>query len=143
MPRFNSRHIPLTIVVLALVGASLAAQRRTVWDGVYTAAEATRGADAYQATCAGCHRPDLSGDGTVPALSGESFTFQWADATVGDLFKRIRTAMPPDRPDSLPPEVYRDIVAYVLQSNKMPPGEVELDPDADQLQQIVITAAPR
>jgi hypothetical protein len=49
--------------------------------------------------------------------------------------------MPPDRPDSLPPETYRDIVAFVLEFNKVPAGQAALDTDPQNLEQIAITAA--
>jgi cytochrome c len=113
--------------------------QRTVWDGVYTGAQATRGRTQYMQACASCHAGDLRGDSTAPSLIEESFSFQWGDTTVGELFERIRTLMPSDRPGSLSSQSYRDIVAFILQSNKFPPGEKELDPDADALRQIVIT----
>ena len=138
----RQRHAAWTAACFAIVGSAIAAQGRTVWDGVYTAAEAKRGATTYQASCAGCHGADLGGNGTAPSLAGESFTFQWADTTVKELFTRIKTLMPPDRPDSLSPEAYRDVVAFVLQSNRMPAGEQELDPAPDNLERIAITAAP-
>ena len=34
---------------------------RTVWDSVYSAAQATRGAAVYQKVCAECHGPQLAG----------------------------------------------------------------------------------
>ena len=113
--------------------------RRTVWDGVYTVEQATRGRTQYMQACASCHASDLRGDSTAPSLIEESFSFQWGEATVGELFERIRTLMPSDRPSSLSGQSYRDIVAFILQSNRFPPGEKELDSDADALRQIVIT----
>jgi quinoprotein glucose dehydrogenase len=112
--------------------------RRTVWDGVYTEEQATRGRMQYTQRCASCHASDLRGDSTAPSLIEESFSFQWGDATVGELFERIRTLMPSNRPNSLSSQSYRDIVAFILQSNKFPPGENELDPEADALRQILI-----
>lgn len=114
------------------------AKARTVWDGVYTEEQATRGQAQYMRSCASCHAPDLRGGSTAPSLVEESFSFQWADATVGDLFERIRTLMPSDRPNSLSSQTYRDVVAFILQANKFPPGEKELDADLDALRQIAI-----
>jgi mono/diheme cytochrome c family protein len=128
---------------VGLAGYGLAAQKRTVWEGVYTTTEAKRGTEAYQAQCAGCHGADLGGDTNAPSLIGESFSFQWSDRTVKELFTRIQTLMPPERPGSLAPETYRDIVAFLLQSNKIPAGDHELDTAPDQLEQISITAAPK
>ena len=113
---------------------------RTVWDGVFTATQAERGQALYMSACAGCHAKDLRGDSTAPSLVEESFSFQWDDMSVGELFVRIRTLMPSDRPNSLSGQSYRDIVAFLLQSNKFPPGQQELDADPDALKQIRITA---
>ena len=42
----------------------------TVWDGVFTAAQAQRGETTYEQECATCHLADLLGDGIAPALTG-------------------------------------------------------------------------
>ena len=112
---------------------------RTVWDGVYTEEQATRGQTEYMRTCASCHAEDLRGKGTAPSLVDDSFWFLYGDATVGELWERIRALMPADRPNSLSSQSYRDIVAFILQSNKLPPGERELDADPEALREILIT----
>ena len=111
---------------------------RTVWDGVYTGEQAGRGRTEYERACAACHAEDLRGNGTAPSLVDESFWFLYGDTTVGELFDRIRTLMPSDRPNSLSSPSYRDIVAFILQSNKLPPGEKELDADPEALRRILI-----
>jgi pimeloyl-ACP methyl ester carboxylesterase len=113
---------------------------RTVWDGVYTEEQARRGRAEYMRACASCHAEDLRGNGTAPSLVEESFSFLYSDTTLGELFGRIRTLMPSDRPNSLSSQSYRDIVAFILQSNKFPAGDRELDVDPEALQQILITA---
>ena len=112
---------------------------RTVWSGVYTDEQARRGRAEYLRACAPCHAEDLRGNGTAPSLVEESFSFLYSDTTVGELFGRIRTLMPSDRPNSLSSQSYRDIVAFILQSNNLPPGERELDVDPEALRQILIT----
>jgi len=111
----------------------------TVWDGVYTTEQADRGKTLYGQSCASCHAGDLRGDGTAPSLIEEEFSFQWSDSSVAELFEQIRKLMPSDRPNSLPRQSYADIVAFILQSNKLPPGEKPLPPDADALAKILIT----
>ena len=120
--------------------AAPAAAPSTVWDKVYTEAQATRGKDAYTAECSACHSDDLGGSGYAPALKGDDFTFAWNDKTVGDFFERVRRLMPPDNPGSLPPEKYRDIIAFILRENKYPAGDHELAGEAAALKQIKITA---
>ena len=117
-----------------------AAQTRTVWDGVYTDAQAERGRASYQQSCAACHREDLRGDSTAPSLVGESFTFLWGDMEVGELLARMQKLMPPERPGSLPPQTYIDIVAFMLQKNAFPAGSMELSADPAALH-ILITAS--
>jgi mono/diheme cytochrome c family protein len=136
------------VSILILIGAGLAARAqdakpaaaRSAWDGVYTEEQAERGRAAYMESCASCHAKDLRGDSTAPSLVEESFSFQWDNATVGELFTRIRTLMPSDRPNSLPAQRYRDIVAFLLQANKFPAGGQPLDADVDALERIRITA---
>lgn len=117
----------------------LVAQQRTVWDGVYTDAQAERGQAAYQQTCIGCHRDDLRGDNTAPSLVGESFMFLWGDMEIGELSARVQKLMPPERPGSLPAQTYSDIVAFILQKNAFPAGVNELSADPGALH-ILITA---
>src|ERR1700704_2293271 len=68
----------------------------TVWDKVYTEAQATRGKNAYMDECSACHSEDLGGSGYAPALKGNDFAFAWGDKSVGDFFNRIPRLMPPD-----------------------------------------------
>ena len=123
--------------VLAIV--VFAATDRTVWDGVYTEEQATRGRVDYMKSCASCHAADLRGSNTAPSLVEESFAFLYGDTTVAELYGRIRRLMPSDRPNSLSSQSYRDIVSFILQSNKFPPGEKELEADPETLRQILIT----
>jgi len=115
----------------------------TVWDKVYTEAQATRGKEAYTAECSACHADDLGGSGYAPALKGDEFAFTWNDKTVGDFFERIRRLMPPDNPGSLTPDKYRDIITFILQENKYPAGDRELASESATLKQIKITAPPK
>ena len=49
-------------------GVVYAKQEKSVWDGVFTAEQADRGAAAYKTSCSECHGGDLMGDGFAPAL---------------------------------------------------------------------------
>ena len=115
----------------------------TVWDKVYTEAQAARGKDAYMAECSGCHAEDLGGSGYAPAMKGSEFAAAWADKSLGDFFDRARKLMPPDSPGSLAPDKYRDIIAFILQENKYPAGDRELAADSAVLHTIKITALPK
>jgi mono/diheme cytochrome c family protein len=95
---------------------------RLVSDGVFTEEQATRGADAYMKSCAGCHMPDLRGEGFAPQLNAEAFTLRWEGGKLGDLLKIVAGTMPQDAPGSLPAPQYADIVAFLLKSNGFKPG---------------------
>lgn len=112
--------------------------KRTVWDGVYTAAQAERGRMGYAQSCASCHGEDLRGRSTAPSLVEESFLFLWSDMSIGDLFERTRMLMPSDRPGGLPRETYSDIIAFIAQKNGFPAGSVELGVDIEALKRIQI-----
>jgi len=127
-------------VTQSSLGAQAAASpgARTVWDGVYTEAQATRGADIYKSACSECHGADLAGDGFAPALSGAEFTGNWNELSVGDLFERVRISMPPSGPASVTPAQKADILAHVLKNNKYPAGTTELEGKTEVLKLIKI-----
>jgi hypothetical protein len=100
-----------------------------VADGVYTDAQAMRGAAVYDGECSGCHRGDLGG-ATGPALREQRFARSFADKDLKTLFTKIATTMPRNAPASLGDNVYLDIVAHVLKENGFPAGPQELAADA-------------
>jgi len=102
---------------------------KTVADGVYTEAQAARGAAAYETSCAGCHRADLGG-GTGPALREQRFARQFGDKDLRTLFSRIATTMPRNAPGSLGDAASLDIVAHLLKENGFPAGASELSATA-------------
>lgn len=102
--------------------ASLLAQDKTVDQGVYTAAQAARGAKMFEGQCAKCHREA----GVAPVLAGERFTRTFGDAMLDSLFTTIKTTMPRDAPGSLGDGDYVDIIAHLLRLNSYPDGMNEL-----------------
>ncbi|MFN7984285.1 MAG: c-type cytochrome [Vicinamibacterales bacterium] len=119
------------LCAIAVAGVALNAQapdtRRptSVKDGLYSAEQATRGRAAYERACAECHMPDLAGHEYAGALAGYGFQLKWQDASVAELYGRIRS-MPLGRPGWLTSQEYLDILAYVLQKNGYPEGQNEL-----------------
>jgi S-disulfanyl-L-cysteine oxidoreductase SoxD len=110
---------------------------RTVWDGVYSEAQAARGKTVYDAQCAFCHQSDLRGQGFAPGLVEDTFTTRWQDGNLGDLFTIVKVTMPQDKPASLTDEEYAAIVAYLLRANRYPAGQQELHPDPAALKEVV------
>ena len=146
-PSINpGRRVPAVFLLAALCltasfTTNVAAQDQTIWDGVYTEEQASRGQRTYDQECAACHLDDLMGDGIAPSLVGSSFFFRWSDLSIGDMYTAIRTTMPQGAPASLSPSGYADISAYMLMKNNVPAGDMELPSDTDDLEAIMITEA--
>ena len=110
----------------------------SVWDGVYTLAQAKRGA-LKSGLCTSCHGDGFVG-GAAPELAGEAFLARWEGRSVADLFDLIRLTMPDDDPGALPREQYADLIAYMLAVNKFPEGRTEIGTAIDPLKTIRILA---
>ena len=114
--------IALAVLVL---GCGAAQARGSIWDGVYTDAQADRGHTAYMQNCARCHGATLMGTFEIPPLVGRIMPY-YAGSSLETFFDYISTAMPLDHPGSLSPGANADIVAYILKSNDVPSGAKEL-----------------
>jgi S-disulfanyl-L-cysteine oxidoreductase SoxD len=120
----QSMSVPLAgLLFLASATAQTSPPRRTVWDGVYTEAQAARGTTAFGQSCAGCHA--LAAEGKAP-LAGDPFWKSFAQKSVGDLLEFVSAYMPNGTPGSLSEPTYNDIVALILKSNGFPAGTTEL-----------------
>ena len=124
---------------LAMTVSALA-QARNVWDGVFTADQATQGKAAYDNKCSICHGAELLGAEMSPPLSGGFFLSNWSGQSAGDLFARIHTTMPANDPGSLSRAETTLILAYILSFNKFPAGATSLPSDDAGLSPITITA---
>ena len=125
----------------AAMAATLGAQPpRSVWDGVYSEAQAQRGAVVFDKECAECHGPAGAGGGMAPALAGEAFSANYDGQTLGDLFDRNRTTMPVAKEGKLSGQQYADITAFMLQVNKFPSGPDEMPSQSMMLKQIAYVA---
>jgi mono/diheme cytochrome c family protein len=106
----------------------------TVWDGVYTDAQAARATTTFGASCSNCHTLDAQGN---RPLSGDKFWQSYTQKTVGDLLTFVKTSMPNGNPGSLPAATYNDLVALILKSNGFPAGAAEVTPEAVAKVQII------
>jgi quinoprotein glucose dehydrogenase len=117
-----------------LVNAQAPAAPKTVWDGIYTDAQAERATGTFSQSCTNCHT--LASTGNRP-LSGEKFMDKWTQRTAGDLLKFVSTNMPNGNGGSLSPSTYNDLVALILKSNGFPAGATEVTPEAVAAVQII------
>jgi S-disulfanyl-L-cysteine oxidoreductase SoxD len=118
---------------------SISAQNRpleSVWDGIYTDAQASNGGSAYRTNCASCHGEKLEGLGQTPPLAGNDFLSTWNGRTVGDLFDQMQATMPADRPGQLGKAENAKILSYILKFNRFPSGTADLLPDEAVLKEI-------
>jgi len=132
------------VALVAIVAASefraVSAQGKTQWDGIFTAAQAERGAMVYNDTCVPCHGPDLGGSDLAPSLTGADFAMNWNDMNVAELFDRVSMSMPLTAPGSLTAQQYADVVAFVLQKNGAPAGAEEMPAKKELLSAVKFTA---
>ena len=124
------------VAVFSLTGH--AGQSRSVTEGVYSAGQAARARQIYQAQCAECHGNAM--EGTIgPPLVGENFLSNWSARPLAELVDKIQKTMPFNLPQSLSRQQSTDLTAYILQAGKFPAGQVDLS-DA-MLAQIAFPAA--
>jgi len=108
----------------AAAGAQTAPEPR-IWQGIFTAEQADRGKETFNAACLRCHGQDLAGV-TGPALKGDRFFASWGGEPVDRLFLKIRDTMPPNFGTVLDDKAKLEVVTYLLQANGYPTGATEL-----------------
>ncbi len=121
-------------VAVGLAGAwKLSAQdrERTVRDGVYSQAQAARGARLFDSICTNCHEiTEFTAVGAyLENVEGQPL---W------ETFEYISAEMPEDDPGSLRPEDYADVLAYIFSVSGLPSGAADLAVDQDSLEAIAI-----
>ena len=132
---------------------------RSIWDGVYTDAQARRGEDVYSQHCSRCHGAHLAGlpwealgqampealrsylhfDRT-PELTGPTFYSNYDRLLLSDLVERIRISMPTGKPGILSQKDTVDVVAYLLSVGGFPLGPTDLSDRLEDQQQIRVLA---
>jgi S-disulfanyl-L-cysteine oxidoreductase SoxD len=128
--------------VLIAAVALRAQPTRSVWDGVYTEAQAKRGEAIYFEQCVRCHGETMTGgtDG-AGALIGEKFNGNWNGVPLDQMIERVRASMPLDKPMTLSRAQTVDVISFVFSANKIPAGKTELPRQAEMLSTIQYKAA--
>lgn len=126
-----------------LVSSLFAQPPASVWDGVFTPQQVSRGRSVYSEHCFECHQRALTGGGETRPLAGDRFLANWDGENVGTLFDRVRTTMPFLKPGSLNRQQVADVVAFILYFNNFPAGNTELSTRSETLNEILITAVRR
>ena len=87
-------------------------------DPAYTAAQAERGKQVYDANCVNCHLAGLDGSGNPAGnargapLVGPRFVQDFGETKVSALFNKIKRDMPNGRPGTLTDQQYLDVATY-------------------------------
>ena len=90
--------------------------------GLYTADQASRGAQVFEDVCSECH--------TTSEFRGRVFQADWGRRSVYSFYRTVRSTMPDDNPGGLAEDVYLDVIAYILGMNDHPTGPGELTADS-------------
>jgi len=135
-------------VVAVLEGLEESGRTASVWDGVFTEAQAERGQAVYPGACGLCHGRRLNGAPddpdmrSSPPLARARFLRVWDGRSLATLFEYTRATMPEDNPNSLTDQEYVDVIAYMLTVGQMPAGDDELQPDPRRLARVIIRPQP-
>ncbi len=129
----NKRHTLIAFLLFAAPAlpvetAGAQTGHRTVWDGVYTQAQAERG-QPLMGQCRGCHGATMDGS-QAPALRGDKFVDYWREDTLESLYTLIKNTMPPRANSALNEDEAVGIVSYLLQQSGFPAGNADLTIDA-------------
>ncbi len=135
-------------VAAVLEGLRETDQMASVWEGVFTEAQANRGRGVYPGACGGCHGRRLNGAPddpdmvSTPPLARAKFLRDWEGRSLATLFEYTRATMPESNPGSMTDEEYIDVIAYMLSVSGMPAGDDELRTDPQSLARTVIRQQP-
>ena len=131
----HSPALALTVVLTAPTAVlAQSPDIERIWTGAYTEAQADRGKQIFEKSCATCHGPALAG-ANGPSLRGDRFLKAWDFRTVDMLFTKIRDTMPPNAFNSVNNDMKLDLIAFLLQQNGFPAGpeELKIESKLDQL----------
>ncbi|MCH7671622.1 MAG: c-type cytochrome [Proteobacteria bacterium] len=146
--------IVVAVLTLAFMTAPVALaqqeidQMTSVWEGVFTEAQANRGQAVYDGACGLCHGRRLNGAPddpdmrSTPPLARAKFLREWEGRSLAVLFEYTRATMPENNPGSLTDEEFVDVIAYMLSVSGMPAADEELQPDPQSLARSVIQQRP-
>ena len=93
--------------------------------GLFTSAQAERGADLFDSACGDCHASSEFYD--------DVFADTWGDRSAYSFYRNVSQTMPDDDPGGLEDQIYYDVVAYILEMNGHAPGSAELGVDTQPL----------
>ncbi len=136
-PRTGGLALAAAAAVCAAVSLAQSDARRSVRDGVFSAAQVARGRRIFTTICVNCHEIE-------EFVGADAYLEKDADGkTVWEVFDFIWGNMPDDDPSSLEPEDYAAVLSYVLSVYGLPTGDADLPIEEEILKTIVIERPER
>ena len=112
-------------IAVVTLGAVVIGGQQPPTPGSFAVEQAATGRQIYEASCTGCHRPDLGGGAEAPALAGVNFLSTWGMRPTRELAEYIQVAMPPGA-GPMPAQQALALTAYILQTNGARAGAIPL-----------------
>jgi len=116
-------------VLMATMAAGAASAQTP---GPFTAVQAGAGHAAFLENCASCHGKAMAGGGEAPPLVGSAFLNSWSKRGADELYGVVKASMPMGNANSLAPETYQQILAFIFQANGATAGTVPFTGDSKQ-----------
>jgi alcohol dehydrogenase (cytochrome c) len=115
------------------VGAVVAQQAMAQVSPSYTAPQSGQGKALYDSKCQSCHGPSLDDGEFAPPLKGDEFLSRWGGKHVDGLYNYIVDRMPSTQPGTLTPDEGVNLVAYLMNQNRIPAGSQMLTAEAQKV----------
>ena len=126
----------------ATESAAIPEGERSMYDGVFTAAQQEAGQAAFMASCASCHGNTARGSSGGPRIIGPVINNKYNGKTVWDYYTYVKDNMPMGAANSLSEQTYADITAFVLAAHGAEAGETALPADEAVMSQIIMGKKP-
>ncbi len=126
--------LPLATLLIAAVPATGQAQSAAPSPDSAAAAALRQldvGEQWFKSVCMECH--------ATGNLTNPDFRLAWRGKSALELFERIRSTMPANKPGTLTQGTYASIVAYLMKVNGMPVGTRRVSSDSSALASIRLT----
>jgi len=125
----SSRYVAPLTTFLLLAGQQAAAQ--TLFTGkAGVDGNVNAGQTAYVQSCLSCHGARLEGSPFAPTLVGETFMSHWRGKAPAELLTQMRNTMPPKGAGEVKPEVFPDLMAFLVKANLDGPPNIAVAPPA-------------
>jgi S-disulfanyl-L-cysteine oxidoreductase SoxD len=109
------------LLAALLLPATAVAQTTEAKPGLVPAAQAANGENVFKIRCSECH--------ATTDFTKSDFARAWDDRPLFELFEKVRSTMPDDKPGTYLPQEYLDVVLYIYKLNGAAEGEGEIKPD--------------